>query len=241
MNFTQIAFHNARAGKLWSATAVVLVVSSVVMKESPAQTVSSTTANALSSQPSTTKQSAAESTRPPAVLKYNDGTADGKKSLGGSGEMIRFEMPAGVDAVRGLRIHGSRYGLPEAPKEDFEMIFMNEAFDEVLHTEKAPYELFRRGREVWVRVNFKEAVKVPDKFWVVLDFHAAQTKGVYVSYDTSSKGQYSRIGLPSDEKPPRETDFAGDWMVELFLERPATDGGTKAAPMRPAPPTSASK
>jgi beta-lactamase regulating signal transducer with metallopeptidase domain len=160
-------------------------------------------------------------TKPPATLEYGDSKPDGKKSLGGSGEAIRFEMPKGVDAVRGIRIHGSRYGLPEAPKEDFEIIFVNDAFDEVLHTEKAPYELFRRGREVWVRVNFKQAVELPEKFWVVLDFHAQQTKGVYVSYDTSTKGEYSRIGLPSDEKKLRETDFGGDWMVQLFLGRPS--------------------
>jgi beta-lactamase regulating signal transducer with metallopeptidase domain len=154
---------------------------------------------------------------PPGTLGYGDGTPDGKKSLGGSGEVIRFELPKGTNKIRGIRIHGSRYGLPEAPKEDFEIIFVNEAFDEVLHTEKAPYELFRRGRDVWVRVNFKEAVELPEKFWVVLDFHAAQTKGVYVSYDTSTKGQHSRIGLPSSDQKLRETDFAGDWMVQLFL------------------------
>ena len=54
--------------------------------------------------------------RAPTVLKYNDGKADGKKSIGGSGEMIRFELPEGVTKVRGIRIHGSRYGLPQAPE-----------------------------------------------------------------------------------------------------------------------------
>src|SRR5687767_11254808 len=46
----------------------------------------------------------------PRVLKYGDGKADGKKSCGGSGEMIRFELPEGASEVRGIRIHGSRYG-----------------------------------------------------------------------------------------------------------------------------------
>src|ERR1700689_1505065 len=59
-----------------------------------------------------------------AVLKYGDGKPDGKKSLGGTGEMIRFELPEGVTAVRGIKIHGSRYGYPQAPKENFEISFL---------------------------------------------------------------------------------------------------------------------
>jgi hypothetical protein len=31
--------------------------------------------------------------KPVLVLKYGDGKADGKKSLGGNGEMIHFELP----------------------------------------------------------------------------------------------------------------------------------------------------
>ena len=37
----------------------------------------------------------ADASKTPTVLKYGDGKADGKKSLGGSGEMIRFTMPEG--------------------------------------------------------------------------------------------------------------------------------------------------
>ncbi len=54
------------------------------------------------------------------VLKYGDGKADGKKSLGGSGEMIRFELPDGVTRVSGIKIHGARYGYPQPPQENFE-------------------------------------------------------------------------------------------------------------------------
>ena len=67
------------------------------------------TGNAQSTSGSTSAD--AKPTRPPALLSYGDGKADGKKSYGGSGHMIRFELPEGVTSVRGLRIHGSRYGL----------------------------------------------------------------------------------------------------------------------------------
>jgi RNA polymerase sigma-70 factor (ECF subfamily) len=164
---------------------------------------------------------AAAGKRPPALLSYGDGKADGKKSYGGSGHMIRFELPEGVTAVRGLRIHGSRYGLPQAPDEDFEITFLSDDRQETLDTQAAPYRLFKRGKESWVRVLFDEEVELPQKFWVTINFNPHQTKGVYLSYDTSTKGEYSRVGLPGDDAEPNETAFGGDWMVQVMLPRPA--------------------
>jgi RNA polymerase sigma-70 factor (ECF subfamily) len=157
----------------------------------------------------------------PAILKYGDGNADGKKSIGGSGEMIRFELPEGVTKVRGVKIHGARYGLPKAPDEDFEITLVTDDLDEIVHTMAAPYRLFKRGREMWVRINFDEPVEPPKKFWVALNFNAQQTKGVYVSYDTSTKGEYSRVGLVGSEAQPKPTDFGGDWMVQVLLSPPS--------------------
>jgi putative heme-binding domain-containing protein len=53
------------------------------------------------------------------ALKYGDGQANGKQSLGGSGEMIEFALPRESVRVGGLRIHGSRYGMPQTPDESF--------------------------------------------------------------------------------------------------------------------------
>jgi RNA polymerase sigma-70 factor (ECF subfamily) len=174
--------------------------------------------------------------RPTGILGYGDDKPDGKKSFGGSGQMIRFELPEGVTKIKGIRIHGSRYGLPQAPKEDFEITFLNEKRDETLHVEAAPYRLFNRGKEQWVRVAFKNEVELPRKFWVCLNFNAAQTKGVYVSYDTSTKGQYSRVGLAGDKNEPKETDFKGDWMVQVLASLPTTPA--KSAAPAASPPAS---
>jgi hypothetical protein len=57
------------------------------------------------------------------IVKYNDGAPDGKKSLGGSGEIIDFQRPAGKPRVSGLRIHGARYGQPQPPDEKFLVSF----------------------------------------------------------------------------------------------------------------------
>ncbi|HEY2840075.1 MAG TPA: hypothetical protein VGJ26_13050 [Pirellulales bacterium] len=138
----------------------------------------------------------------------------GKKSLGGSGEMIRFSLPAEGGKVVGLKIHGSRYGAAQAPDEKFVIDFLSPDMTEVLHTELAPYSLFERGEEKWVEVKFRKTVDIPTKeVWVAVDFRAGRTKGVYVSYDGSTDGKKSRVGLPGLEA--KQPDFAGDWMIEL--------------------------
>lgn len=48
------------------------------------------------------------------TLKYGDDQADGKKSLGGSGEIVAFALPGKGSKVAGIRIHGSRYGTPDS-------------------------------------------------------------------------------------------------------------------------------
>jgi RNA polymerase sigma factor (sigma-70 family) len=152
-----------------------------------------------------------------AALTYGDGTPDGKKSLGGSGELIQFSGPAAAVKVSGVRIHGSRYGQAQAPRESFLIYFLNEELTRVLHTEMAPYSLFERGPEGWVAVSFERPVELPKTFWIALDFRAAQTKGVYVSFDSSTGGKYSRAGLPGMRTA--KVTFGGDWMIEATLAK----------------------
>jgi RNA polymerase sigma-70 factor (ECF subfamily) len=151
------------------------------------------------------------------LLSYNDGTADGKKSLGGTGELISFTLPDEGVKVAGIRIHGSRYGTPQAPKENFMIYFLNADMSETVATRTAPYSLFKKGAEQWVDVKFPKPIELPKDFWVGLDFRAHQTKGVYVSIDSSTDGEHSRVGLPGIEA--RKPDFAGDWMIEVALAK----------------------
>ena len=146
------------------------------------------------------------------ALKYGDGQADGKQSLGGSGELIQFTIPAGTK-IAGLKIHGSRYGAATAPDESFLIYFLNHELTRVVHTEMAPYSLFERGPEAWVTATFEKPIELPQQVWVAVDFRANQRKGVYVSYDTSTGGKFSRVGLPGMQASP--TKFGGDWMIEL--------------------------
>ena len=145
---------------------------------------------------------------------HHDGSPEGKKSIGGSGPMIRFDL-GDAQTVKGLKLHASRYGLPKAPDEKILVYFLSDDQDEVLATRMIAYSKFQRGEQEWVTANFKPVENL-SKFWVAVDFRAHQTKGVYVSYDTSTKGKSSRVGLPGLESKP--TDFGGDWMIEVVSD-----------------------
>lgn len=138
-------------------------------------------------------------------------TADGKKSLGGSGEMIQFDLPASNRSLKGIEIHGSRYGTETPPEEMFLVYIMNEDRTEITATKMAPYSLFERGDEKWVAVRFNDSVDLPPGGWVVVDFRAGRTKGVYVSYDSDTDGSHSLAGLPGTKAA--KPNFKGDWMI----------------------------
>ena len=157
--------------------------------------------------------------KPPSILKYGDNKADGKKSIAGTGQMIQFRLPKSSQHLRGLRLHGARYGYPKPPDEEIEISIMTSAEEDadIVHTEFIPYGRFKRGDSRWTTLKFDEPVEVPEDFWVIFNFNAERTKGVYVSYDTSTEGQHSRTGLPGNAS--REVDFGGDWMVQAMLTK----------------------
>lgn len=162
--------------------------------------------------------SADKKEKPKLILKYSDGKADGKKSIAGTGEMIKFTLPEKTQQLKGIQVHCSRYGYPKAPKEDVEITIVSEDESDVIHTEMVPYSKFKRGTARWTTLKFKKLAEVPENFWVIMNFNAERTKGVYVSYDTSTKGEYSKTGLPGGESEKVTT--GGDWMVQAMLTKP---------------------
>jgi hypothetical protein len=159
-----------------------------------------------------------EKTRPaPERLSHNDGTAEGKKSIAGAAEFLSFTLPNDGAKVAAIRVHGSRYGMPQPPKEELSIYFLNQDLSQTVATKAAPYARFKRGAEEWVEIKFPEPVEVPSDFWVGLDFHAEQQKGIYLSVDTSTDGSRSRVGQPG--KTIRPANVGGDWMIEVVLAK----------------------
>lgn len=160
----------------------------------------------------------APATKPTLIVKYGDGKAEGKKSLAATGEMIEFATPTPTQKLAALRIHCGRYGLPQAPDEDVEFSIVSADESEVVHQEGVAYSKFKRGAPRWTTIKFEEPIDVPAKFWAIMDFNAERTKGVYVSYDSSTEGKHSRTGVPGGESTA--VKFGGDWMVQAVFTRP---------------------
>ena len=149
-------------------------------------------------------------------MKYGDGTPDGKKSIGGSGELIQF---SGGEECESRRRQDSCFPIraSSAPRESFLIYFLTDDLQRILQTEMAPYSLLERGPEEWVSISFDHPVELPKTFWIALDFRATQAKGVYLSFDTSTGGKHSKVGLPGARTA--NVTFGGDWMIEAVLAK----------------------
>lgn len=79
------------------------------------------------------------------VLKYDDGMADGKKSIAGTGEIIEFELPGDDYKLKALKLHCARYGTPNPPEEDAEFTIISGDESSIVQTEPVPYANFKRG------------------------------------------------------------------------------------------------
>ena len=152
-------------------------------------------------------------------MKHNDGTPDGRLVVGDSGETVHFTLSKDGEKIAGVRIHGSRYGA-DASKEKVVIYFLNSDLTEILGAQLAPYSVFETRAEKWVDIKFPHPVTVPKDFWVLLDSHNSDPRtnpnahGVFVSYDKSTGGKFSKMGLPWLEF--RDVPFPGDWMFELI-------------------------
>jgi hypothetical protein len=152
------------------------------------------------------------------TLAGDDGSSpSGKKSLGGSGEMIQLELPDGSRMLSGIEIHGSRYGTATPPEEKFLIYVLTEDMAKDMAVEMAPYSLFDRGEERWVAIKFDKPIEFPKNSWLVLDFRAGRTKGVYVSYSTGNGSKRSKVGLPGIAA--KDVDFEGNWMIRPLISQ----------------------
>lgn len=149
------------------------------------------------------------------LLKHDDGTQEGKRSMTGGMHAVRFECPNDQKwYVNGIRLHGSRYGTPQAPNEDFEVVIASDDFTK-RQVIKKPYSLFERGNEKWVRIPI-DPVEVEGPFRVAVFFNPTRTKGVYVGIDTDSSPSHS-ASLTASDPTGEQTELDGDWMIRAYV------------------------
>ena len=148
----------------------------------------------------------------PTVLTHDDGRAAGTHSIGGTGHVVRFEAPGPNTFLTAVQIHGSRYGLPTPPREDFH-IWLCDTNARVIADFPFPYARFEKGPERWVTFETKPT-RVPARFLIIVGFRPTVTKGVFVSRDAQSGGE-SFTGLPG-QTPRAFRD--GDWLIRARLD-----------------------
>lgn len=146
-------------------------------------------------------------------LTYDDGKQAEKKSIAGSAHAVQFEIPGKDWYLTEVKIYGSRYGYPAAPKEDFHIWLCDKDF-KVIADFPQPYSKFERGNPKWVTLLLKPT-NVPSQFIVCAGFNPTGTKGVFVGYDSEGSGN-SFTGLPGEEK---KSFSEGDWMIRVKVDQ----------------------
>jgi hypothetical protein len=142
-----------------------------------------------------------------------DDTAEGRKSLGGSGHAVEFQAPEKARWVEAVQIFGSRYGTPQPPKEDFHVTVLD-AERKVLADVPFPYATVERGDMRWYMLR-TPSIEVPERFTVAVAFNPGRTKGVYLGTDSNVELTHSLTGLP--DRGFQEVAEKVDWMVRVVL------------------------
>jgi hypothetical protein len=158
-------------------------------------------------------------TEPPAAketreLSLDSGTMANKRSIAGGGHAVKFKVEGKSNYVTSVSLHGSRYGMPQPPREDFHVWICDSKFKPIA-TFKFRYGAYTRGNPVWKSFKVKPT-RVPEEFIVCFGFNPQQTKGVYVSFD-NKPSQTSMVGIPGRGEPQPFTD--GNWMIRCKVEK----------------------
>jgi len=159
----------------------------------------------------------------PITLAFDDDASEGKKSIAGGGHARKFSPPGlGEWYIRAVSVYGARYGHPRPPKGTFDVALCDDQLRRIAAWKK-PYGTFERGNLKWVRMEVPPT-RVPKTFNVCLNFRPTATKGVFVAYDTSTKGN-SVVGTPGK---PGSPFGQGDWMIRVELDQPKEADPLKA-------------
>lgn len=167
----------------------------------------------------------------PLALVFDDDAPDGRKSIAGGGHARKFKTPGpGEWYIRSVSVYGLRYGR-SAPSDTFDVALCDEKMGTIAVWKK-PYSTFGAGDPKWVKM-IVAPTRVPESFYVDLNFRPTATRGVFVCFDSSTKGN-SLVAIPGKPGGPFEN---GDWMIRIELDQPkeasaleANDAAGAAAP-----------
>lgn len=143
----------------------------------------------------------------------NTGTETSRASIGGGGEGRKLAVPGPGDwYIKAVSIYGSRYG-EEKPTDTTFDIALSDADAKLISIWKGRYASFSYTQDGWTRFDVPPT-RVPQTFYVTLNFRATASTGVYVAYDSTTKGS-SIDSVPG--KPPHGFS-KGDWMIRVAMD-----------------------
>jgi len=149
----------------------------------------------------------------PVKLVFDHGTEDSKRSFAGAGHGRKFRVPGEGDwYITAVWVYGARYGDEKPPDTAFDVALSDDQA-KLIAIWKKPYASFKQGDDAWVRLDVPPT-RVPQNFYVTLNFRASASNGVYVGLDSSTKGN-SISSIPG--KPPYPFT-PGDWMIRVELD-----------------------
>jgi hypothetical protein len=147
------------------------------------------------------------------VLGYVGDSSDQMRSFADSGFAVAFRRPADLKSIVAVKLFAARYGMPQAPEQDFHVYLLDEN-RKVLEQILIPYGRIERGDLRWYTIEFP-AVEVPERFYVALWFDAEATKGIYMGMDKNVQRTHSFIGLP--DKGFHKVDQLCEWMIRAVV------------------------
>jgi hypothetical protein len=170
----------------------------------------------LAKQAGPKKEAAKPSAAEVRELAHDNGSMANKSSIAGGGHAVKYKVDGDSCYVTSVSLHGSRYGMPQPPKEDFKVWICDAQFKPIA-TFNFPYSSFTRADPVWKSFRIRPT-RVPENFIVCFGFNPQATKGVYVSYD-SQTSETSMIGVP--EQGEAKPFAKGNWLIRCKIEKRA--------------------
>lgn len=174
------------------------------------------------------------------TLSCVDSTAESMRSIAAGGHAVLFEKrPAEGKYLEAIAMCCARYGVSQAPNEDFYLYVMKEKEQKepldlsaenlmIIAQVPVPYSKVERlgadEKLSWYKFP-TPAIELPEgRFLIAASFNPHQTKGIYLGIDQDAKSDdcKSFIGLPEDGYAPLKDD--GQWMISAKLSQEPTEG-----------------
>lgn len=170
------------------------------------------------------------------ILTYVDNSNESMRSIAGSGHAVLFEKrPESGKYLECLAMFCGRYGMPQAPREDFYLYIMKEKKQkkpidlsaenlQVLAEIPVPYSKVKRSDLKWHQFSTPSIELPKGRFIVAASFNPHQTKGIYLGLDEDADTDAckSLVGLP--ENGFSSFNGKGQWMIGAKLFPKPTKG-----------------